>query len=328
MTGGFKPFPPMLLTYTPPKFMIGGLPVHGELILSPMDGYSDQPFRSLCRELGSAVSYSEFINALDVLHGHPRLEERLAYLPEERPVIYQIFDSDPARLVEAALKLSRRAPDAIDLNLGCSDRSVAGRGAGAGMMRDPDLAGRAIGMLRRALDIPVTAKMRLGWDDQQRNYLAVARRLEENGVNLIAVHGRTKAQGYSGAADWDAIAEIKQAVGVPVIANGDVRSVSDIERVLAHTGCDGVMIGRAAIGNPWIFSRLDRDQVSKERVRATMLLHLERSLAFYGERRGLVLFRKHASHYLLPLKFPPEQRRALLTAETPGDFLKILDLLD
>lgn len=308
-----------------PNFTIRGIPVHGDLILSPMDGYSDQPFRSLCRELGSAASYSEFINALDVLHGHPRLEDKLAFLPEERPLIYQIFDSEPARLVEAALELRRRHPDAIDLNLGCSDRSVSGRGAGAGMLRDPARAGLAVGMLNRALDIPVTAKMRLGWDDDQRNYLTIAKILEQNGAAVIAVHGRTKAQGYSGAADWDAIGEIKQSVSVPVIANGDVRSAADIERIKAHTGCDGVMIGRAAIGNPWIFAALDRDQVPDELVRETMLRHLERSLAFYGEARGLVLFRKHASRYLSPLGLAQTQRQALLTAETPQDFLVMLD---
>ena len=315
----------MQVTQTHPSFTIGEIPVYGDLILAPMDGFSDQPFRSLCRELGSAVSYSEFINALDVLHGHPRLEEKLAFQSEERPLIYQIYDSEPARLVEAALKLRRRGPDAIDLNLGCSDRSVAGRGAGAGMLRDPQRAALAIGMLRRALDSPVTAKMRLGWDDQERNYLTVAQLLEQNGASLIAVHGRTKAQGYSGAADWDAIARIKQAVSVPVIANGDVRSAADIERVLAHTGCDGVMIGRAAIGNPWIFSRLDRDQVSKEQVREVMLRHLERNQAFYGETRGLVLFRKYASRYLSPLRLSVELRKQLLTAETSPDFLEILD---
>jgi len=310
-----------------PRFKIGEIPIYGDLILSPMDGFSDQPFRSLCRELGSAVSYSEFINALDVLHGHPHLEEKLAFRLEERPMIYQIFDSEPARLVEAALKLCRRQPDAIDLNLGCSDRSVAGRGAGAGMLRDPQKAGLAIRMLRRALELPVTAKMRLGWDDQERNFLTVARLLEQNGVSLIAVHGRTKLQGYSGAADWDAIAEIKRAVSVPVIANGDVRCVADIERILAHTGCDGVMIGRAAIGNPWIFSRMDRKQVTKEQVREVMLRHLECSQAFYGETRGLVLFRKHASQYLSPLRLSVEQRKWLLTAETSPDFLEILDLI-
>jgi nifR3 family TIM-barrel protein len=258
------------------------------------------------------------------LGGHPRLEQKLAFLPQERPLVYQIFDSEPARLVEAALRLRGRGPDIIDLNMGCSVRSVSGRGAGAGMLRDPVRAGRAIAMLCYALDIPVTAKIRLGWHEQDRNFLTIARAVEENGGALIAVHGRTKNQGYSGQADWDAIAQIKQAVKIPVIANGDVRTVADIDRILAHTACDGVMIGRAAIGNPWIFSRLDRGQVPEELVRSTMLRHMKKMLEFYGEQLGLVLFRKHASHYLKPLNLSPEQRRSLFTAESPSDFLDIL----
>jgi nifR3 family TIM-barrel protein len=310
-----------------PRFFIRNVPVYGDLILSPMDGYSDQPFRSICRELGSAMSYTEFINALDVLHGHPHLEQKLRFLPDERPVVYQIFDSEPARLIEAALRLRQRGPDLFDVNMGCSVRSVSGRGAGAGMLREPERAGRAITMLSRSLDLPVTAKMRLGWDDEQRNYLTVARIIEQSGGALIAVHGRTKAQGYSGQADWDAIAEIKQAVSIPVIANGDVRMVADIERILAHTGCDAVMIGRAAIGNPWIFSRMDRSEVPPELVRETMLRHLDRMTSFYGESLGLVRFRKHASHYLSPLGLSAQQRQTLFTAESPPEFLLALDSL-
>jgi tRNA-dihydrouridine synthase B len=309
-------------------FRIRDIEIHGDLILAPMDGYSDLPFRSICRELGSAMSYTEFINAIDVINGHPRLEEKLAYLPEERPIVYQLFDNEPERLLEAALRLEERRPDILDVNLGCSARCVSGRGAGAGLLRQPERVAQIFARLSRAVHLPVTAKMRLGWDDESRNYRLIARIVEENGASLIAVHGRTRAQRYTGDADWDAIAEIKQAVSIPVIANGDVRCVADIERIQRHTACDGVMIGRAARGNPWIFARLDRQQVTPAMLRRTMLLHLHRMLDFYGETHGLLRFRKHADRYLSPLDIPTDLRQRLLTAQGPAEFIQALESLN
>ena len=311
-----------------PDFFVRDIPIFGDLILSPMDGYSDQPYRALCRSLGSAMSYTEFINALDVLPGHPHLPRKLAYLEEERPVVYQIFDSEPARLLEVALRLQEHAPDIVDINMGCSVRCVSGRGAGAGLLREPEKVAQIFSLLSRSLKIPVTAKMRLGWDQDSRNYRQIARIVEENGAALIAVHGRTRSQGYSGQADWEAIAEIKRSLSIPVIANGDVSRVADIERIKAETGCDGVMIGRAAIGNPWIFSRLDRNQVSQELLQDTMKRHLTGMLDFYGPERGLVLFRKHASRYLTPLDLSTYQRQRLLTASQPVEFLQTLTNLN
>jgi tRNA-dihydrouridine synthase B len=307
------------------SFHIGSIPVHGDRILSPMDGFSDLPFRLMCRELGSAMSYTEFINALDVLQGNPHIARKLEYLPEERPVVFQIFDNDPQRLLETALRLQERCPDIIDINMGCSVNTVSGRGAGAGLLRSPAKVAQIFDLLSRSLEVPVTGKIRLGWDDESRNYLETARAVEENGGALIAVHGRTRAQGYGGRADWEPIAEIKAAVSIPVIGNGDVRRVADIERMKAQTGCDAVMIGRGAIGNPWIFSGMDRSEVPLDWVRATMLRHLERMLSFYDGDYGLVLFRKHASRYLSPLPLTRDQRKQLFTAEQPEQFLSLLD---
>lgn len=312
---------------TVPEFHVGPVPVYGDLILSPMDGFSDLPFRLMCRELGSAMSYTEFINALDILNAHPRIEQKFAYMPEERPVVFQIFDNDVERLLEAALRLQERQPDVIDINLGCSDRSVSGRGAGAGLLRTPLKVARIFKTLSSSLDVPVSGKIRLGWDEDCRNYLLIARIIEENGGTALAVHGRTKSQGYGGKADWDAIAEIKSALSIPVIGNGDVRKVADIERIKAHTLCDAVMIGRGAIGNPWIFSGLDRDQVPLEQVRFTMLRHLDRMLEFYEGDYGLVLFRKHASRYLSSLPLTRSQRKRLFEAKRPQEFSELLDSL-
>lgn len=308
-----------------PNFFVKDIPVYGDLILAPMDGYSDLPFRSLARKLGSAMSYTEFINAIDVIHKHPHLEQKLAFMEEERPVVYQIFDDDPERLVKAALKLRSRNPDIIDVNMGCSAKSVSGRGAGAGLLRTPEKIADIFKRLTKELDIPITGKIRLGWDTDTRNYRQIARIIEENGGQMIAVHGRTRAQGYKGQADWEAIAEVKQMVKIPVIANGDVRTIEDIQQVKEITGCDAIMIARAAIGNPWIFSRLNRDQVNEDLQKETMLAHLDRMIAFYGPERGLVLFRKYASRYLIPYRLAGELRQFLMTSSTRTDFLTYLD---
>jgi len=310
-----------------PAFSVGTIPVFGDLILSPMEGFSDMPFRSICREQGSAMSYTEFINALDVIQGNPHVLKKLTFLTAERPIVFQIFDNEPARLLEAALRLQEFDPDIIDVNMGCSVRRVSGRGAGAGLLRTPVKAARIFHTLCRELEVPLSAKIRLGWDDEARNYCLIARIIEENGGALIAVHGRTKAQGYSGQADWDAIGEIKQAVSIPVIGNGDVRTVADIERLKTHTACDGIMIGRAAVGNPWIFARRDREQVPPGEVQEMVSRHLARMLDFYGEERGLILFRKHARRYLIMLSLPRDRRRRLLTVEKPSEFVNCLNMM-
>jgi tRNA-dihydrouridine synthase B len=307
-----------------PTFHVKTLPVYGDLVLAPMDGYSDLPFRSICRELGSAMSYTEFISVLEILQGHPYVAEKLAYFEAERPVVYQIFDSDPERLLETALRLQERRPDIIDINMGCSVRSVSGRGAGAGLLREPAKIARIFALLSRSLEVPVTGKIRLGWDEASRNYLEVARAVEENGGALLAVHARTRAQKYQGKADWDAIAEVKASVKIPVIGNGDVCTPEDIVRMKSYTSCDAVMIGRGAVGNPWIFSRLRRDQVPVHQVQQVLECHLERMLAYYGAARGLVLFRKHANQYLQSYDIDPVKRQALLTVVQPDEFREIL----
>ncbi len=307
------------MSHKDPQFKIGPLAIHGDLILSPMDGFSDSPFRSLTRRLGSALSYTEFVRDKDILERPDFVEKKLVYRENQRPVVYQIYGHDADRLLEAALRIQKREPDVIDINMGCPNTSIAQRGAGVGMMRHPLTVARTIKKLARHLDVPVTAKIRLGWNDC-RNYLLISRIVEENGGALIAIHGRTKEDRHSGLAELDAIAEVKQALSIPVIGNGGVQTTVDIKTMKEHTGCDGVMIGRAARGNPWIFSRHDRHQVPPLEVQEVMFGHLDASLTFYGNPEGLILFRKFAVEYLKPYRLADEVRQDLLTLEDPQTF--------
>ncbi len=307
-----------------PAFFIGRVPVYGDALLAPMDGFSDWPYRSICRGLGAALCYTEFVKAEFVGMAFEPMQPRLAFEEDERPVVIQLYGNDPDELLRAALRVQQKRPDAIDINLGCPDRRVNQGGAGAALLRQPLKVARIFRKLSAVLDVPLTAKIRLGWDDC-RNYRLIARILEENGAAAIAVHARTREQGYGGAADWDALAEVKAAVRIPVIGNGDVRTVADIERMKSHTGCEAVMIGRAAIGHPWIFARLDRHQVPPEAVRQIIHRHLQRNLQFYGERKGLLWFRKHALQYLKSQNIPRPVRTQILQQTEARAFLERLD---
>jgi len=306
------------------SFYVGHVPIYGRAILAPMDGYSDAPFRLLCREFGSAISYIPFISARELLQDHHFSRKGLRFDPRERPVAIQLYDNDVNRLHKAALRVQSLKPDMIDINMGCSTRRVAQGGAGAGLLCDPQKIANLIGQLDSALDVPVTAKIRLGWDDDTRNYLDVAKIIEDNNGAMIAVHGRTCKQAFKGEADWDAIAEIKQAVSIPVIGNGDVQTPEDIRRFFAHTACDGVMIGRSAIGNPWIFQNRSIGEVSNQELSSVIHTHYERMIVVYGERLGLLRFRKHLSCYLEHAPNAHEFRNDLLTAENHAVFRNLL----
>lgn len=308
-----------------PTFTIRDIPIYGDLILSPMAGFSDHPYRLICREYGSAMSYTEFAFANSILHGNRPTMRLLEYDPAERPVVMQLFGNDEDKVEQAARKIEQLGADIIDLNLGCSAPRVLARGGGASLLKEPVKIGRILARLRRALSTPVTAKIRLGWDEDSLNYMHVARILEENGAAAIAVHGRTQAQNYDAPANWDAIAQVKQAAHVPVIGNGDVNCVADIERIKQHTGCDGVMIGRAAVGNPWIFERRELDQVTlSERVRL-IRRHLRLMIDFYGPERGPINFRKHAIRYLRGLPHIARLRAQLLKCSRYEEYIAALD---
>jgi tRNA-dihydrouridine synthase B len=310
----------------PPIFQVKDLKISSDLVLAPMDGYTDWPFRSLCRELGSAISYTEFVKAEDVLGRPHYIQPKIYFTESERPVFIQIYGNDPAHILGAALKLRERKPDGIDLNLGCPNRSIAGRGAGAGLLREPKKVARIFKNLSVALDLPVSAKIRLGWRDCQKQLL-IARVIEEYGGSLLAVHAKTKEEGHQGKPDLEGLAEIVDAVKIPVLGNGGIVSPEDIQTMKAATGCQGVMIGRAAVENPWIFSRRKREDISPTEVQELLLEHLERSLSFYGSLDGLVLFRKFAAAYLKPYDMDPETRKRLLTEVDHRKFKSKIDVI-
>ena len=307
-----------------PSFLVRDVPVHGDAILAPMDGYSDWPFRSLCRMLGSAMSYSEFVQAEHILRSDRYMRTKLYFEPAERPVVFQLYGDEPDAILRAALKVQELGPDIIDINMGCPAKSVAGRGAGVGLMRTPLKVARLFRRLVASLKVPVTGKMRLGWDDA-RTYKLIARIVEESGGSLVAIHARTREQNYAGQADWDAIADVKASVSIPVIGNGDARTPADIRRMKEYTGCDGVMIGRAAIANPWIFAGLEREQVTADQVQQLVRMHFERNLKFYGADDGPRLFRKHAVQYLLLRRLSREDRKDLLRRRPSEEFLALLN---
>ena len=307
-----------------PNFHIRDIPIHGDIILAPMDGYSDWPFRSLCRELGSAMSYTEFVKVEKILSRSKEPAKRLFFKEAERPMTFQIYGEDPELILKAALKIQELNPDVIDLNMGCPAKTIADRGAGVGMMPSPLRIARTFRKLIKHLRVPVTGKIRLGWD-RNKNYKLIARIVEEEGGSLIAVHGRTKEQRYAGNADWDAIAEVKALVKIPVLGSGDVKTVADIDRLKVHAGVDGVMIGRGAISNPWIFSRIDRDQVTPQMMQELIHKHLARCVEFYGDEDGSRLFRKYAVQYLLMHSLTRDERKEILKPRPSGEFAKMLE---
>lgn len=301
------------------------LQFRSDLILAPLDGYGDVPFRLLCQEFGSGANYIPFIGVEELLSTSPRLHKRIDFDERERPVLMQLVGNHEERLVMAALRAQELGVDAVDLNLGCSAKGVSSRGAGAGLLRDPEKVARITQAITANLHLPLTAKIRLGWDEDNLNYTHIARILEENGAQMIAVHARTRKQAYKGDADWDAIAEIKQQVSIPVIGNGDVAVSADIARLYTHTGCDAVMIGRAAVDNPWIFQRRDRWQIDITELLQTIHHHADLMCSFYGESRGLMLLRKYVKRYLAPLTIKRKTMLPLLTCSDRQSFDHLLD---
>ncbi len=309
------------------QIQIGQRAVDGNVILSPMANFSDSPFRKIARRMGSAFSFSEFVPANSLAAGKPWALDMLRFEEIERPVVLQIFGNRLESIEKAGRILVEQRPDGIDLNMGCSAREVALNGSGAGLLKNPELAAAMIEALVRIAKpegITVSAKIRTGWSRASRNYREVALRMEDAGASMLSVHGRTREEGYGGTADWDAIAEVKASVRIPVLGSGDVQSLDDARLRMQDYGVDGVLVGRAAMGNPWLFAGIRRADLPRSEIVSVMREHFEDARHFHGEHAN-ILFRKHATRYAA--EFPEELRLALLACESCDEFLVRLESL-
>lgn len=288
-------------------YSIGSVTLPNQLILAPMAGVTDLAFRQICREHGAGLTVTEMASAKALEYGDKKTPRLLRLARGEHPASAQIFGSDPAcmaRSAKRALELS--GCDIIDINMGCPAPKIVGNGDGAALMKSPDLAARIVAAVKQAVPVPVTVKFRMGWDAQSVNCVEFARLCEQAGADMVAVHGRTRSQQYSGTANWDIIRAVKEAVTIPVAANGDVFAPQDVPRILAHTGADFVMIGRGSLGDPWIFERAHALMQTgvlpplppfAERI-DTAVRQIELAVADKGERVALLEARKHVNWYL------------------------------
>src|SRR5438046_3504021 len=237
-----------------------------DLRLAPMAGVTNAPFRLVCREAGAGLLTSEEIDARALVEGNARTQVIAHYLPEERPIAFQLLGGDPDVLAEAARRLAATGADGIDLNMGCPVSKIVAKGQGAALMRDPLRAAVIFRTLRKAVDVPFTIKIRSGWDERTVNAVEIARIAEGEGVDAITVHPRTRSQQYAGVAPWEIIASVVDAVAIPVVGNGDIRSRADAAAMIAATGCAAVLIGRGAPGAPWIFGAGDAPRTERARI--------------------------------------------------------------
>ena len=309
---------------------IGNVELKNAIALAPMAGVTDLPFRLLCKEQGCGLMYTEMVSAKALLYKNRNTKPLLETRPEEEPVAVQLFGSDPEIMSEMALQLEEGPYAIIDVNMGCPVPKIVNNGEGSALMKDPKLVEQILTALVRAIDKPVTVKIRKGFDDDHVNAVEIAKIAEACGVAAVAVHGRTRAQYYSGQADWDIIAQVKDAVKIPVIGNGDVDSPEKAKAILDQTGCDGVMIGRAAEGNPWIFREvvsyltdgtIPARPTNREK-RELILRHAALQLEYKGEYTGVREMRKHLSWYTVGMPHSAHFRQTINTMEKMDELIR------
>jgi len=287
------------------SMQIGPYQLNNPLILAPMAGVTDLPFRQLCKQLGAGMAVSEMVSSNSLLWGSAKTRRRASHDGEIEPRSVQIAGTDPQMMAEAARYNADQGAQIIDINMGCPAKKVCNVMAGSALLQNEPLVEQILQAVVNAVDIPVTLKIRTGWDRANRNAPQIARIAEEAGIQALAIHGRTRADQYTGEAEYDTIAEIKSRAGIPIIANGDITTPQKAEFVLRHTGADAVMIGRAAQGRPWIFREIDHylqtgellPEPSVETIRDILVGHLKNLYAFYGEHTGVRVARKHISWY-------------------------------
>ncbi|MBM9528584.1 tRNA dihydrouridine synthase DusB [Desulfoprunum benzoelyticum] len=302
---------------------IGSLAFPSPLVLAPLAGYSDLPFRLLCREYGAGFCVSEMISCHGLCYRQQKTIDMLLSTPAERPVAFQLFGADPDRMAEAAAIISTFGPDMIDINMGCPVKKVTKRGAGAALMASPELAEKIILRVVANTSLPVTVKIRAGIKASEVNGTEFARMAQGSGASAVIVHGRTWAQGFSGQADRTIIAAIKQALTIPVIGNGDIQTYQEAMEMLEETGCDGVMIGRAALGNPWVFSAAGRPGDLGAIVDGA-LRHLNLVEQFLGANRPISVIRNHIGKYFKNLPGSSDIRRAVYNCPALTDLKNLL----
>ena len=303
---------------------IGSVELKNPVILAPMAGVTDLPFRVLCSELGAGMVCTEMVSAKAISFHNKNTEALLEISPKEHPVSLQLFGSDPDILSRMAAYLEDRPFEILDLNMGCPVPKVVKNGEGSALLRQPRLVEEIISKTVRATKKPMTVKIRKGFEENEANAPEIARIAEASGAAAIAVHGRTRSQYYSGKADWEIIREVKKAVKIPVIGNGDVDSPQKAKALMEETGCDGIMVGRAARGNPWIFREISdylekgilRERPSKTEIRDMMLRHTRMQIAYRGEYGGIREMRKHISWYTAGFPNSAKLRQAVNQAET------------
>ncbi len=317
---------------------IGAVEFDSPFVLAPLAGVSDSPFRQLAREQGAAAVYTEMVSADGLARGNQATLDYCRFEPHERPIGIQLFGADPGVMAEAARILCDlpevARPDLIDINMGCPVRKVVNRCAGAALLNDLPRLGAIVERMAEVSTVPVTAKIRLGWDGSSQNVVEVSKTLEQSGAQAVAIHARTRAEKFEGAAHWEMIAAAKQAVGIPVIGNGDVRSPDDAERMLETTGCDLVMLGRAAFGDPWVFRRVRAQHERGERLPLPTaaerleagVRHLRLLVADVGEGVAAKEMRKHVAWYIRGLPHSHKVRDQVNQTRSAAELAELLTL--
>jgi len=299
---------------------IHNIDIDRPIVLAPMEDVTDLPFRLICKRLGADIVYTEFVNSEGLIRDSDKAKQKLIFREEERPFGIQIYGGEEASMESAARIAESCNPDLIDINCGCWVKDVALRGAGAGLLRDLPKMERIVSSVVKSVTLPVTVKTRLGWDQESIRIIEVARMLEQTGVQALTVHCRTRAQGHKGDPDFSLIPQVKAAVHIPIFVNGSIDTVEKVKHVFDTTGCDGMMIGRTAIDNPWFFQQAKqylrtsevKSPPSHDERLSVMLEHLALSVEFKGERKGVLEFRKHYSGYLKGLPHASKVRQEVM----------------